>query len=113
MTQHAGLTEERWSGFDLDRQILMIGNEMNRIRTIPADDSDARLRGYERVLRLTDLTLATTDRRGLLRELTRWRDLIAMLYLDPSLDLSRHDVAFRALLLLRPASASQIRFLLG
>jgi hypothetical protein len=30
MNQHASLSPGRWSAFSLDRQILMIGNEMNR-----------------------------------------------------------------------------------
>ena len=113
MTQHAGLTEERWSTFDLDRQVLMIANEMNRIRRLPDGDVDARRRAYERVLRLTDLTLGTSDRRGMLRELARWRELVASLYLDEAPDAEGHRTAFRALLRLRPEASRQIPILLG
>jgi hypothetical protein len=68
--QHAGLGEERWSRFDLDQQILMIANEMNRTTRVLADeDPGSRRRGYERVLRLTDLTIATGSRPALRREL--------------------------------------------
>lgn len=112
MSQHAGLSVERWAGFDTDRQILMIGNEMNRIRRLPDQDPEALRRGYERVLRLTDLTLDDTDRRGLRRELARWRDLIASLYLQDEPDPQGHVNAFRALLLLRPVAARQIPLLL-
>jgi hypothetical protein len=113
VTQHAGLTEERWSAFDLDQQVLMIANEMNRIRRLPDGDGDARQRAYERVLGLTDLTLATSDRRGLLRELARWRDLVAALFLEDTADPERHRIAFRALLRLRPVASRQIPLLLG
>ncbi len=113
MSQHAGLDAERWAGFDVDRQVLMIANEMNRIRRLPDQDPEARRRAYERVLRLTDLTLDTTDRRGLRRELARWRDLVASLYLEREIHLERHESAFRMLLLLRPAAARQIPLLLG
>jgi len=113
VSQHAGLSSERWATFDADRQILMIGNEMNRIRRLPDQDGEVRRRAYERVLRLTDLTLDATDRRGLRRELARWRDLVASLYLEPELKLDRHETAFRMLLLLRPAAARQIPLLLG
>jgi len=41
MSQHAGLTEERWATFTLDQQILMIANEMNRASALD------RLRGFE------------------------------------------------------------------
>lgn len=113
MSQHAGLSAERWATFDTDRQVLMIANEMNRIRRLPDRGPEARHRAYERVLRLTDLTLDATDRRGLRRELSRWRDLIASLYLLEEPDPDRHVRAFRALLLLRPVAARQIPLLLG
>lgn len=112
MSQHAGLSAERWAAFDVDRQVLMIANEMNRIRRLPDQDPEARRRAYERVLRLTDLTLDSALRSGLRRELARWRDLVASLYLDRELHLERHDKAFRMLLLLRPAAARQIPLLL-
>jgi hypothetical protein len=34
MTQHRELSVERWSGFTLDQQILMIANEMNRASSL-------------------------------------------------------------------------------
>lgn len=113
MTQHAGLTEERWSQFDLDSQVLMIANEMNRTTRLLADeDPTPRRRGYERVLRLTDLTIATRPRPALRRELLRWRDLIAELYVENAPAADRHRAALRVLLQLRPAAAGQIALLL-
>jgi hypothetical protein len=32
MSQHSSLSSERWAQFNLDQQILMIGNEMNRAK---------------------------------------------------------------------------------
>ncbi|MDT8436196.1 MAG: hypothetical protein RRA92_05505 [Gemmatimonadota bacterium] len=114
MTQHAGLTEERWAGFDLDSQVLMIANEMYRTtRLLGADGTDARRRGYERVLRLTDLTIAPRFRPGLRRELLRWRDLAAALYVSARPDPPAHAEALRALLRLRPNASKQIPLLLG
>jgi hypothetical protein len=113
MTQHASLTPERWARFDLDQQILMIANEMSRASTLlePARLPSLR-RAYERVLRLVDLTVATSDGRGLRRELLRWRDLIAALYVAPDPDREANAAAFRCLLQLRPAAAKQIPLLL-
>jgi hypothetical protein len=113
VTQHASLTPERWARFDLDRQILMVANEMNRARGLFAEgDKDALRRTYERVLRLLDLTVQTQPRRGLRRELLRWRDLVAALYIAEGADAPAHDEAFRCLLRFTSAASKQIPHLL-
>ena len=117
MTQHSSLTPERWKRFDLDRQILMVGNEMNRgMRLVDAEETASLRACYERVLRLTDLTVAVSHRRALRRELLRWRDLVAALYvrtgIEGTVDGDAHRAAFRALLQLRPAAARQIALLM-
>ena len=114
MSQHATLTPERWARFTLDEQVLMIANEMHRTTRLHlAADSGARERAYERVLRLVDLTVATRPSRTLRRELLRWRDLVAALFVCGDAAPAEHRAALRALLLLRPAAARQIPFLLA
>jgi len=114
MTQHASLSPERWAAFNLDQQILMIGNEMNRaMRLMGLEDRERLNLAYERVLRLTDLTIEVNLRQTLRRELLRWRDLIADLYIRPVSDPGDHAAAFRALLYFTPAAAQQIPFVLG
>jgi hypothetical protein len=111
VTQHASLTSERWASFDRDRQILMIANEMNRASRLFGPDDRARLaNAYERILRLADLTVEVQPSRSLRRELLRWRELAAGVYLEP--DAEVHRQLFRALLLLTPASARQVPLLL-
>lgn len=113
-TQHASLSAERWSGFNLDQQILMIGNEMNRARGLLAHRDWARVRScYERVLQLVDLTVGVQSRRHLRRELLRWRDLIAQLYLSAEPGREEHDASFKCLLRFTPAASKQIAPLLG
>jgi hypothetical protein len=113
MTQHASLTPERWARFSLDQQILMVANEMNRARSLFSEGNRGALqRTYERVLRLVDLTVQTRPRRGLRRELLRWRDLVAALYVADGTDAAAHDEAFRCLLRLTPATSKQIPHLL-
>ncbi|HEV7670660.1 MAG TPA: hypothetical protein VGS22_19245 [Thermoanaerobaculia bacterium] len=114
MTQHSTLDSERWARFDLDRQILMIGNEMNRTssRLQAADFVGVRL-GYERVLRLVDLTIEVNARRSLRRELLRWRDLAAALYIAAEPGLTEHEAIFRCLLQFTPVASQQIPFVLG
>ena len=114
MTQHASLSPARWSAFSLDQQILMIGNEMNRaMRLLRPADHASLLLAYERVLRLVDLTVEVQTRPTLRRELLRWRDLIAELYLGPEPDAAAHAAAFRSLLLFTPEAALQIPLILA
>jgi hypothetical protein len=109
MTQHAGLTLERWRSFTLDQQILMIGNEMNRAGKLnDAGDRERRNGAYERALYLTDLTIQANARPGLRRELLRWRDLAAELFSHPVPNPRAHAEVFRALLWLTPEASRQI-----
>jgi len=111
VTQHASLTLERWAAFSRDQQVLMIANEMNRAGRLFGPQDRSRLaNAYERVLRLADLTAEAQPSRSLRRELLRWRELAAAVYLEP--DEGRHRALFRVLLLLTPASAKQLPFLL-
>ena len=108
MGQHAGLSPERWAAFSLDQQVLMIANEMNRAAKLMAPGDRERLRNaYERILQLTDLTVEVNARRALRRELLRWRDLLAALYVAPASDPAAHAAAFRALLRLTPEASKQ------
>jgi hypothetical protein len=90
----------------------MIANEMNRASKLFAPEDRGRLRNaYERVLRLADLTVEVQTSRSLRRELLRWREVAGGVYLEP--DPEAHRQLFRARLLLTPASAKQVPFLLG
>lgn len=90
----------------------MIANEMNRATRLmgPGDAASRRL-AYERVLRLVDLTVEAAERRSVRRELLRWRDLVAILYLEEAAQLDAHRAALRALLQQTSNSASQISYL--
>jgi hypothetical protein len=113
-TQHASLSRERWAQFSFDQQILMIGNEMNRAkRLIELRDLPGLTLAYERVLRLLDLTVEVQRRSTLRRELLRWRDLIAELYLRSEPSAMDHIAAFRCLLRFTPVAAQQIPFVLA
>jgi hypothetical protein len=114
LTQHAGLDEGRWSRFDLDQQILMIGNEMNRgLKLAQAGRSESVHLGYERIMRLVDLTAGLDIRPAFRRELLRWRGLLAQLYLSEEVDPEGHAAVFRILLQLRSVPSRQIPHLLG
>jgi hypothetical protein len=63
------------------------------------------------VLAFTDLTVGLSERRTLRRELLRWRDLVAALYLDGEPRPAEHAAVFRCLLRFTPGSARQIPLL--
>jgi hypothetical protein len=112
--QHGTLTPARWSEFTPDQRILMIANEMHRFAQLFAPEDRARLRsGYERVLRLTDLTVSCRPRPALLRELLRWRDVVAALYVAEAPAPTAHRAAFEVLLRFTPVAAVQIPHVLG
>ena len=109
MTQHSSLDAGRWASFPVAQQILMVGNEMNRAsRLLAPGDTPSRRLAYERVLRLVDLTVEVRKSRSFRRELLRWRDLVAALYIASDPEPAAHAAAFRALLLLDPVAARQI-----
>ena len=111
-SQHGSLSPERWAVFTLDQQLLMIANEMNRGRKLMAPGDRPLLDGcYERALRLLDLTIQVQERYGLRRELLRWRDLVAELYVSETPRSEAHDVAFLCLLKLHPTPYQQIPLL--
>ena len=112
MTQHRELSEERWSAFTLDQQILMIANEMNRASGLLRSGDVVRTKScYERVLKLTDLTVAAQTKSTLRWELLRWRDLLAELYVEETTRADEHRQAFRCLLYFTPEAARQIPYL--
>jgi len=112
--QHTSLTAERWARFPFDQQVLMIGNEMNRASKLLDRSDDHSLRAcYARVLALVDLTVQTQDWPPRQRELLRWRDLAAELFIAERARPEAHAVAFLSLLRFTPASYAQIPFVLG
>ena len=111
--QHGGVTPERWKSFDLSSQILMMANELNRGRKrLESRDPGGAHLCYERILHLVDLTVAMQSRRPLRRELLRWRDLIASLYLADDPALEDHLRILRVLLRFTGRSSEQIPLIL-
>jgi hypothetical protein len=111
--QHASLSEERWAQFAHDQQLLMIANEMHRAtKALELGDHRSLSLGYERVLRLADLTAVVARGVNLRRELLRWRGLVGELYLAKVPDLGRHRAVLKVLLGFSPATWEQRQFLL-
>lgn len=112
--QHGSLSPERWARYPLGQRLLMIANEMNRASKLLAPADGERLRRtYERVLALADLSIQVAERRPVRRELLRWRDLVAALYIAPGPDVPGHAATFRALLQLHPDTWRQLPYVTG
>jgi hypothetical protein len=114
VSQHASLTAERWAAFSLDQQILMIANELHRAGKLLRPEDRERLRSaYERVLRLADLTIEVQSKPTLRRELLRWRDLVALLYVSAGAPAAEHRAALECLLRFTAIASRQIPLVLG
>lgn len=112
MTHYSTLPPERWARFELGQQILQIGLELQRGLKHLRPDRALELRAcYERALSLVDLTVEVRPDPRLRRELLRWREVVAGLYLLPEPDARLHRQALRVLLRLHPESAKQIAVL--
>jgi len=101
MNQHKSMTLERWSFFSKGQQILMIANEINRVKNILLkNNSDDINSSYERALDLIDITVQDSKWGNNLKELLRCREFIGMLYCerDPYLN----NLLLNNLILLNP-----------
>ncbi|MEW6558418.1 MAG: hypothetical protein AB1349_13895 [Elusimicrobiota bacterium] len=98
---HKTLTVEKWAQFPLNKQLLMIANELNRAKNwIIKNDSEEVRNCYERAFELIDLTLSVPTSRNLLRELLRFRELLAESYLKKRNDAETNRKLFEVLLML-------------
>jgi hypothetical protein len=81
---HKTLSPEKWKTNSFSRQILMIANEINRagIWTKKNDLVEA-MHCYARALELIRLTVEVLEKRKILREILRFRDIVACSYLKP------------------------------
>ena len=104
LTLHRNLTSDRWQRLSRAQQVLMIANELHRAGNwIAKDAPDEANTCYERALELCDLT--GEDRRwrsNRLRELRRFRELLAGLYSSEKKDLRSNEHLYRGLIQLDP-----------
>ena len=80
---HTGLTSDKWKLFSIDKQILMIANEMDRAKNwIEKKDFEKVSHCYERALELVDLTVECSKNTNFTRELLRYREQLALAYIQ-------------------------------
>ncbi|MDP8227780.1 MAG: hypothetical protein P9L89_09110 [Candidatus Celaenobacter polaris] len=96
---HTHLTSEKWKSFSLDKQILMIANEINRAKNwIDKKDFEKVLNCYERAFELIDLTVDSSKNKSLVNELMRFRELIATEYVQRVNNEKKNSELFKVLL---------------
>ena len=82
---HPTLTVERWKSFSWDKRLLNVGAELIRAKNaVKTHDPEARKGAFERALELTDLTVEAGmegKTRGFLKELLRFREVLADFYI--------------------------------
>ena len=103
---HKSMTPERWAGFAMDRQILMIGSEFGRAKNFIAEGLFAETHEcYERAFELLDLCCYDDKWRSRFGELLRFREALGELYLSPAPDPEQNTLFFRTLLFWHPETA--------
>lgn len=111
LLQHKNLTSEKWNGFPLQSQILMIANEINRAgHWMERSDPDSARKCDERSFELIDLTAEDAKWSGKrLVELLRFRELLAERYISGSMDIAYNRALMRVLVQMHPASAEAVK----
>ncbi|HGY56950.1 MAG TPA: hypothetical protein ENK44_14675 [Caldithrix abyssi] len=107
---HKNLSEEKWFNRSRGQQVLMIANELNRAKNhIVTGRTDSVNECYERAFELTDLTSSDPKWRGKLKELRRFREVLAMQYTAEKKDIRMNTLLYIHLIRLS-AEASRLLF---
>jgi len=103
--QHKTLTNKKWNRFPFFKQILMIANELNRAKNWINRGDQAEVKNcYERALELIDLTVNACIGKKVLKELLRFREMIAEEYLKTQKNIGTNQKLLFVLLLMNKDS---------
>jgi hypothetical protein len=102
---HKNLNLEKWSCYSKGKQILMIANELNRAGNwIEKCQNFEVNQCYERAFELIDLTIEDNKWKNGLKELLRFREVLAALYIQENKDVTMNKKAYEVLLTLSSES---------
>lgn len=97
---HKNLTSEKWQGFSRQNQILNIAAEFSRAKNAFADkDSRQALDCLDRAFELLDLTIIDPRWKKGLKELLRFRGILAQFYIKKDKDINEFKRIFKTLLM--------------
>jgi hypothetical protein len=108
LKHHKSVDIQKWKSFSTGQQILMIANELNRAGNwiSKATSPDEVKLCYERALELLLLTKTAARGTSRLRELARFQEVLASLYLQDSPELEKNLQAKKVLIALSGESFS-------
>lgn len=96
---HQTLTEEKWSAFPFYKQLIMIGNELNRAKNCIENNDIERVKTcYERAFELFYLTIACLKDKRKLKELLRAKEMLGALYIEKTPNPHENMALLKALL---------------
>jgi hypothetical protein len=99
------ISPERWSSFTRGQQILMIGSELERVKSRLLNNDRENINPcYERIFELVDLTIEDKKWENKLGELLRFREVIGELYMQKEKDFELNLLAYNTLICLSPQS---------
>jgi hypothetical protein len=99
LKHHRTLTEEKWAAFGYTKQILMIAGELERANGWLEKDDFAEVRScYERAMELVYLTIAVHPDKARLKELLRFKEMLAVCYADEGAARTHNRPLLKALL---------------
>lgn len=92
---------ENWEKFSKEEQILNIAAELSRAKFwLKEKNKEHFLACLNRALELVDLTINASRYQKDLRELSRFRDVLAQFYIDENKNLGEFMKIFKTLLML-------------
>ena len=96
---HKNLDGRKWETFDNGKQLLMIANELNRAKNwIITEDLEEITNCYERAFELLDLTISITRNKNKLKELLRFREMLAIQYVSKEKHIRKTEQLFNVLI---------------
>ena len=106
---HKNLTLKKWCNYSKGQQILMIANELNRAQNwLQKEENFEVNQCYERAFELLDLTLEDKKWHKGIKEILRFREMLAELYVTKEKDKISNKKAYDILITLTPESYNML-----
>jgi len=97
---HKNLTQERWQKFSAKEQILNIAAELSRAKFwLEGKNEKQILNCLNRAFELIDLTIYAFKNQRALKELLRFREVLAQFYINQDKNIEEFKKIFKTLLM--------------
>jgi hypothetical protein len=106
---HKTLTKDKWAAYPFYKQILMIANELNRANNWIKNNDPVETRNcYDRAFELLYLTIGNLTARTKLKELVRFKEMLAKNYSAENVSLQDNTALLKVLITFDPQSYSML-----